>query len=98
MVVFMMAGFRATPASDANAEVQRIAKFHTLLRAVVADGDIRAVVFLGILFQMLQHCGKLLLVELPVMLLEEIIDGNIVFKEFENELSKKLLIEITSRK
>ena len=75
MVVFMMAGFRAASAADADAEVQRVAEFHTLLRTVIADGDIRAVVFLGILFKMLQHGGELLLVEFPVVLLEEIIDG-----------------------
>ena len=74
VVVLMMAGLGAAPAADADAEIERVAEFHAFLRAVVTDGDLRAIVFPGILLKVLKHCGELLLVELTIVLLEKLID------------------------
>ena len=78
MVVLMVAGFGATPATNAHAEVQRISEFNAFLRSVVADRDIRSIILFGVLLQMFEHGGKLLFVEFTVMLLKEIIDREIV--------------------
>ncbi len=61
-----------------STEVQRVAELHALLRAVVGDGDLGAVLVAGLLLQAVHDGGELVRPQLLVVVLQELVEGGLL--------------------
>ena len=74
MIVFVVAGLGTATAADADAEVQRVAELDALLRTVVRNGNVGAVVLLRFVFETLENNREIELAEFAIVLLEKLVD------------------------
>jgi len=86
-----VAGLCAFATAVADAEVEGIAEFHTLLRLVVLDRHIRAVLVPGVLLQPVKYDFEINRSEFFVMFLDELFGGNVLcpFGQRSNSLGKR---------